>query len=161
MWTFQIFYPIITRINDFFGSKLYLTAYLCFNQPDVASLSSMILFISCYDLIYADARRVVFIYSIVEETKNLQLYNFCIKYVCAHMLIPRKMTKVILLTGNCVFGIYLFEQFARIQLLPVYLFLCKYTVGVLACTVYVFSSFLLAYIYTLIAKKVPKVGNML
>lgn len=84
-----------------------------------------------------------------------------IKYLCVHVKFSNKLNNGILLIGSCVFGIYLFEQLARIQLLPIYLFLTKYTFGILACTVYVLSSFLLAYVYTLMAKKIPWLGKLI
>ena len=57
--------------------------------------------------------------------------------------------------GSCVFGIYLFDNFLRWQLLPVYLFLSEKTVGIFANSVYVLLTFLGGFIYTWILKKVP------
>lgn len=67
----------------------------------------------------------------------------------------------ILTFGSCVFGIYLFDNFLRWQLLPAYLFLSEKTVGVLANSVYVLLTFLGGFIYTWILKKIPVIRRYL
>lgn len=63
--------------------------------------------------------------------------------------------------GSCVFGIYLFDNLLRWQLLPVYLFLSEKTVGIFANSVYVLLTFLGGFIYTWILKKIPVVRRYL
>lgn len=72
-----------------------------------------------------------------------------------------KISTCIVAVGGCIFGIYLFDNFVRWQLLPVYLFLSKKTVGVLACSVYVVLTFLTGLIYTWILKKIPLMRKIL
>lgn len=69
--------------------------------------------------------------------------------------------KWILTFGSCVFGIYLFDNFLRWQLLPVYLFLSEKTVGIFANSVYVLLTFLGGFIYTWILKKIPVIRKYL
>ena len=57
--------------------------------------------------------------------------------------------------GNCVFGIYLLDNFIRWQLLPVYLFLSEKTVGILANSVYILLTFIVGVVYTWGLKKIP------
>lgn len=63
--------------------------------------------------------------------------------------------------GSCVFGIYLLEQLARIQMLPLYVYLSEYTVGVLACVCYVIAAFLLSWFYTELLKRIPGMKRLL
>ena len=79
----------------------------------------------------------------------------------AERIKPGLATKLLLITGGCVFGIYLLDNFVRWQLLPVYLFLCEKTVGVLACSAYVMLTFLLGLMYTFVLKKIPLVNRFL
>lgn len=65
------------------------------------------------------------------------------------------MRRMIVYAGQCVFGIYLLDNFVRWQLLPLYLFLCEKTIGVFACSVYVSGTFILGFIYTAILRKIP------
>lgn len=67
----------------------------------------------------------------------------------------------IIALGNCVFGIYLFDNFLRWQLLPLYLFLCEKTVGIFANSVYVLLTFTGGFVYTWLLKKIPVVGRYL
>ncbi|MBD5393017.1 MAG: acyltransferase [Lachnospiraceae bacterium] len=69
--------------------------------------------------------------------------------------------KWIATVGSCVFGIYLFDNFLRWQLLPVYLFLSEKTVGIFANSVYILLTFLGGFIYTWILKKIPVVRRYL
>lgn len=69
--------------------------------------------------------------------------------------------KIILALGSCVFGIYLFDNFVRWQLLPAYLFLSEKTVGVLANSVYVALTFGGGFIYTWILRKIPVIRKYL
>lgn len=107
-----------------------------------------------------------------QEVLNLltPIQTFCvfldIRWICwkcdgSGKTKERYLQKLICEAGSCVFGIYLLEQLARIQLLPLYLYLSKNTVGVLACICYVFGSFLLAWVYTEILKRVPLLGRLL
>lgn len=69
--------------------------------------------------------------------------------------------KIIVAIGSCVFGIYLFDNFVRWQLLPVYLFLSEKTVGVIANSVYVALAFAGGFIYTWILRKIPVIRKYL
>lgn len=84
-----------------------------------------------------------------------------IKWVCLKYDIPKKVKEIIYEAGGCVFGIYLLEQFARIQLLPLYLYLSENTFGILACSCYVLSSFMLAWLYTELLKCIPLFRRLL
>ena len=86
---------------------------------------------------------------------------FDIRWLCWKYSVPKKLEKLICEAGGCVFGIYLLEQLARIQLLPVYLYLSENTVGILACSCYVIGSFLLAWLYTEVLKRVPLLCRLL
>ncbi len=70
-----------------------------------------------------------------------------------------KTGTIIATIGSCVFGIYLFENLVRWQLLPLYLFLSEKTIGILACSVYVVLTFAVGLIYTLVLKKIPVIGK--
>ncbi|MDE6186209.1 MAG: acyltransferase [Lachnospiraceae bacterium] len=72
-----------------------------------------------------------------------------------------KAEKWILAFGSCVFGIYLFDNFLRWQLLPVYLFLSEKTMGIFANSVYVLLTFLGGFIYTWILKRIPVIRRYL
>lgn len=86
---------------------------------------------------------------------------FCVKWLCYRYDVSKNLKKLICEAGGCVFGIYLLEQLARIQLLPLYLFLSEKTFGVLACTCYVVCSFALAWLYTELLKRVPLLRSVL
>lgn len=86
---------------------------------------------------------------------------FCVKWLCYRYDVSKNLKKLICEAGGCVFGIYLTEQLARIQLLPLYLFLSEKTFGVLACTCYVVCSFALARLYTELLKRVPLLRSVL
>lgn len=66
-----------------------------------------------------------------------------------------RLEKIILTLGSCVFGIYLFDNFLRWQLLPVYLFLSEKTAGLIANSVYVLLTFAGGFVYTWILKRAP------
>lgn len=84
-----------------------------------------------------------------------------VRWICRKYKMPSKIEKLICQAGSCVFGIYLLEQLARIQLLPLYLYLTEISFGVLACSCYVAGSFLLAWLYTALLKKLPGLGRLL
>lgn len=71
------------------------------------------------------------------------------------------MRKIILTLGSCVFGIYLFDNFVRWQLLPLYLFLSEKTAGLIANSVYVLLTFAGGFAYTWILKRIPPVRRYL
>ena len=77
------------------------------------------------------------------------------------MMKSKQVEKWIAAFGNCVFGIYLFDNFLRWQLLPAYIFLSEKTVGIFANSVYVLLTFLGGFIYTWILKKIPVVRRYL
>lgn len=62
---------------------------------------------------------------------------------------------IILNVGSCVFGVYLLDNFCRWQWLSLYLKLCEKTVGVVACSIYVFVVFLTGVLYSCILKRLP------
>lgn len=72
-----------------------------------------------------------------------------------------KLSRCVVTLGGCVFGIYLFDNLVRWQLLPLYLYLSEKTVGVLACSIYVIFTFVVGFIYTWILKKIPVIRNYL
>lgn len=84
-----------------------------------------------------------------------------IRWICGKHNFIKKIGKIIIFLGGCTFGIYLMEQLARIQLLPMYLYLCNSTFGVFACLCYILASFLLALVYTIILKKIPGIRKLL
>lgn len=84
-----------------------------------------------------------------------------IKRLMKGMTKSRQIEKWITAFGSCAFGIYLFDNFLRWQLLPVYLFLSENTVGIFANSVYVLLTFLGGFIYTWILKKIPVVRRYL
>lgn len=86
---------------------------------------------------------------------------FCIKWIFTGHSLPRKAEALVLYIGNCVFGIYLLEQLARIQLLPLYLYLTEKTVGIFACSGYVLGVFLLALLYTVVLKHILGIRKLL
>lgn len=86
---------------------------------------------------------------------------FCIRWIFTGYFLPRRAEALVLYIGNCVFGIYLLEQLARIQLLPLYLYLTEKTVGIFACTCYVIGGFSLALLYTVVLKHVPGIRKLL
>jgi hypothetical protein len=83
----------------------------------------------------------------------------------AYIELPEELTKkdkvstVITAVGSCVFGIYLFDNLVRWQLLPLYLFLSEKTIGVFACSVYVILTFGVGLLYTFVLKKIPFIGK--
>ena len=85
----------------------------------------------------------------------------CVRYIFWKYSIPKKVKGIIYEAGKCVFGIYLLEQFARIQLMPFYLYLSQNTFGIFACSCYIIASFSLAWFYTEVLKRVPGVKRLL
>ncbi len=63
--------------------------------------------------------------------------------------------------GQCVFGIYLLDNFVRWQLLPLYLFLSEKTIGVFANSIYVCGVFIIGFIYTAVLRKIPFIKRYL
>jgi surface polysaccharide O-acyltransferase-like enzyme len=90
-------------------------------------------------------------------TPVLTVTVFCIVfcYSVLHNGFTYKMSKTAVSVGSYVFGIYLMEQYARTVLLPVYLFLIHHTVGILACGIYVISSFFLALGFSFVLSRIP------
>lgn len=84
-----------------------------------------------------------------------------VRRLCSGRQISVSIRKIILLTGSCAFGIYLVEQFVRTLLLPIYLYLTEYTVGVVACTVYVLGTWLVSFVFVLVLKKLPGIRKLL
>lgn len=84
-----------------------------------------------------------------------------IRWFCLRYRISERLERGICEIGDCVFGIYLLEQLARIQLLPLYLYLTENTFGVLACSCYVICSFCLAWLYTELLKRIPLLSRLL
>ncbi|WP_455615417.1 acyltransferase [Eisenbergiella sp.] len=84
-----------------------------------------------------------------------------VKWLFNKYQFSRNIRKIILYIGSCTFGVYLMEQFARIQLLPIYLYLCDHTFGVFACLTYVVLSFCVAIVYTVILKRIPGIRRLL
>ncbi len=80
---------------------------------------------------------------------------FEVRWFCQKHAFLSRIRNVTYEAGNCVFGIYLLEQVSRMQLMPLYLYLSENTIGVLACSCYVISSFVLAWFYTEILKHIP------
>lgn len=72
-----------------------------------------------------------------------------------------RINNLIILTGSCVFGIYLLDNFVRWQFLPIYLYLSEHTVGVLANSVYVVLVFVTGGVYTWLLKKIPLLNKFL
>ena len=68
---------------------------------------------------------------------------------------------IILTMGSCVFGIYLLDNFFRLEFLPVYLFMSEKTVGIIANSVYVLLTFAGGLTGAWILKKIPVVKNYL
>ena len=85
----------------------------------------------------------------------------CIRWIFTGYSLPRRAEALVLYIGNCVFGIYLLEQLARIQLLPLYLYLTEKTVGIFACICYVMCGFSLALLYTVVLKHIPGIRKLL
>ena len=81
--------------------------------------------------------------------------------VCERVVMPYRIQRVFLTIGSCAFGIYLVEQPVRILFLRSYLYLCDYTVGVVACTAYVLSVFFVSLCVSFIMKKVPLLKRIL
>lgn len=86
---------------------------------------------------------------------------FLIKSACSRVELSERCYQIFIYLGSAVFGIYLIEQLVRRQLLPMYLYLCKHTVGLLACLVYVTTTIILSVIYVSILKKIPGVRKLL
>ena len=84
-----------------------------------------------------------------------------IRWFCQRYDIFPQIKGMIYELGSCVFGIYLLEQLARMQLLPFYLFLSENTFGILACFSYVIGSFFLAWLYTEALQHTPIVKKIL
>lgn len=63
--------------------------------------------------------------------------------------------------GACVFGIYLVERIGQKVFLPLYLFLCEKTFGVIACSIYVVCIFAFSLCLTLILRKIPGLRRLL
>ena len=78
-----------------------------------------------------------------------------IRYLCQRYCFPKKFEIMLKEAGSCVFGIYLLEQFVRMQMLPLYLYLTQNTFGILACSGYVVCSFVLAWLYAELLKRIP------
>lgn len=78
-------------------------------------------------------------------------------------LIPEdsRINSLIILTGSCVFGIYLLDNFVRWQFLPIYLYLSEHTVGILANSAYVVLVFVTGGVYTWVLKKIPLLKKIL
>lgn len=72
-----------------------------------------------------------------------------------------KWNGYIIIGGGCTFGVYLFDNFVRWQLLPIYLFLTEKSVGILACSVYVILTFMIGLFYTWLIKKIHIIGNFI
>ena len=86
---------------------------------------------------------------------------FCIRWLCSRYRLPRWLESLVLFIGSCVLGIYLLEQFTRIQLLPLYLYLTEKSIGIVACSCYVIGSFLFALAYTILLKRIPGIKRLL
>lgn len=84
-----------------------------------------------------------------------------VRVLCSRVSFSEKVQKGIVALGSCTFGIYLTEQLVRILLLPLYLYLCKTTVGVIACTVYVVGTYVVALLVTAILKRFPVLKRLL
>ena len=72
-----------------------------------------------------------------------------------HTGMRRLLRRMVETVGSCAFGIYLVEQPVRILLLRLYFYFCDHTVGVIACTVYVLSTFLVSLCAALLLKRIP------
>ncbi|MDO4332434.1 MAG: acyltransferase [Eubacteriales bacterium] len=78
-----------------------------------------------------------------------------VRQFCAEKNMPGKVEHGIEILGSCAFGIYLVEQPVRILLLPVYLYLCEHSVGVIACSVYVAGTCAVSGVLAYVLKKLP------
>lgn len=75
--------------------------------------------------------------------------------VHTHTGMRRLLRRSVETVGSCAFGIYLVEQPVRILLLRLYFYFCDHTVGVIACTVYVLSTFLVSLCAALLLRRIP------
>lgn len=77
------------------------------------------------------------------------------------VMLKERDRSLILKLSSCSFGIYLLEKIARIILLPLYLYLSDKTVGIVACSVYVITTYLLALAATAGLKQIPVMRKLL
>lgn len=84
-----------------------------------------------------------------------------VRNFCETIVLKEKVRNIILKVASCSFGIYLLEKLVRIILLPVYLYLSDKTVGIVSCSVYVVTTYLLAFAVTMGLKQVPGMRKLL
>lgn len=80
---------------------------------------------------------------------------------CEVVVVKEGGRSIILKLSSCSFGIYLLEKIVRIILLPLYLYLSDKTVGMVACSVYVITTYLLALAATAGLKQIPIMRKLL
>lgn len=83
------------------------------------------------------------------------------KRLCDQAAFAVRTERIVMRVASCSFGIYLLEKLTRIILLPVYLFLSDKTVGILACSVYVAGTYIVAWGITAGLKCVPGIRRLL
>lgn len=83
-----------------------------------------------------------------------------VRQFCAEKSMSDNVRHGIEILGSCAFGIYLVEQPVRILLLPVYLYLCENSVGVVACSVYVIGTCVVSGVVAYVLKKMPGVNRL-
>lgn len=86
---------------------------------------------------------------------------YVVKSLCEESRMPRWLCRCAVYLGSTAFGIYLTELPVRRLLLPVYLYLCEHTVGLVACPVYVLGTVGLAVIVVSILKQIPGLKKLL
>lgn len=74
------------------------------------------------------------------------------RYVFSKIKVKPAIEKAITILGSSAFGIYLFEELYRRYTMPVFIKVSKYLPSIVACTIWVFSIFLLGFFVTQIWK---------
>lgn len=126
---------------------------------------------ACIGLVVLSALAVIGEYVLTGEYSQrlLGIFNpflvitvyYMVKSFCMEHVLTEKIQRICIWLGSTVFGIYLLEQLIRRQLLPLYLFLCEKTVGVVACFAYVAGTVALGVVYVSILKKIPGIKKLI
>lgn len=84
-----------------------------------------------------------------------------VKYLVSIATCTQRWNKEVLFLGQLVFAVYLTEWFARALFLPLYKLLITKMFGVAACTIYIFCSLVLSFIFAGLLKKIPGLNKLI
>ena len=148
-------YYLSRRINMERGSRAWITGAIAISTLSLAGTFVIVKLVWHRDGMYSQG-----ILDLFTTVLSMGIFG-AIRWLCLRFRITGRREKIICEIGGCVFGIYLMEQLARIQLLPLYLYLTEHTFGIIACSSYVICSFCLALLYPELLKRIPFLSRLL